>query len=150
MSNDYKKLTRSRTQRMLCGVCGGLGEYLNLDPTIIRIIWVLFTFFSIGLAILVYFIAAVIIPDEAYREDAGKPGPTGRGCCSDRLQLLPVPEYIVEVKVRFFHFSYLFSVSLFTEDILSVTKFLFTLKLTRDQSLFLFVPVSKSFVKYWK
>ena len=44
MSNDYKKLTRSRTQRMLCGVCGGLGEYLNLDPTIIRIIWVLFTF----------------------------------------------------------------------------------------------------------
>ena len=50
---------------MLCGVCGGLGEYLNLDPTIIRIIWVLFTFFSIGLAILVYFIAAVIIPDEA-------------------------------------------------------------------------------------
>ena len=65
MSNDYKKLTRSRTQRMLCGVCGGLGEYLNLDPTIIRIIWVLFTIFSIGLAILVYFIAAVIIPDEA-------------------------------------------------------------------------------------
>ena len=65
MSNDYKKLTRSRTQRMLCGVCGGLGEYLNLDPTIIRIIWVLFTFFSIGLAILVYFIAAVIIPDKA-------------------------------------------------------------------------------------
>ena len=65
MSNDDKKLTRSRTQRMLCGVCGGLGEYLNLDPTIIRIIWVLFTFFSIGLAILVYFIAAVIIPDEA-------------------------------------------------------------------------------------
>ena len=65
MSNDYKKLTRSRPQRMLCGVCGGLGEYLTLDPTIIRIIWVLFTFFSIGLAILVYFIAAVIIPDEA-------------------------------------------------------------------------------------
>ena len=65
MSNDYKKLTRSRTQRMLCGVCGGLGEYLNLDPTIIRIIWVLFTLFSIGLAILVYFIAAVIIPGEA-------------------------------------------------------------------------------------
>lgn len=64
MSNDYKKLTRSRTQKMLCGVCGGLGEYLSLDPTIIRIIWVLCTFFSIGMAILIYFIAAVIIPDE--------------------------------------------------------------------------------------
>ena len=64
MNNHYRRLTRSRTQKMLCGVCGGLGEYLNLDPTIIRIVWVLFTFFSVGMAILVYFIAAVIIPDE--------------------------------------------------------------------------------------
>lgn len=49
---------------MLCGVCGGLGEYLNLDPTVIRIAWVLLTFFSLGTAVLVYFIAAVIMPDE--------------------------------------------------------------------------------------
>lgn len=64
MNNEYKKLTRSRIKRMLCGVCGGLGEYLNLDPTVIRIIWVLFTFFSFGMAVLVYFITAVIMPDE--------------------------------------------------------------------------------------
>jgi len=64
MNNDYRKLTRSRTQKMLCGVCGGLGEYLSLDPTIIRIIWVLCTFFSVGMGVLIYFIAAVIIPDE--------------------------------------------------------------------------------------
>lgn len=49
---------------MLCGVCGGLGEYLNLDPTVIRIAWVLLTFFSLGTAVLAYFIAAVIMPDE--------------------------------------------------------------------------------------
>ena len=52
MNNDYRKLMRSRNKRMLCGVCGGLGEYLNLDPTVIRIAWVLLTFFSLGTAVL--------------------------------------------------------------------------------------------------
>lgn len=64
MNNEYRKLTRSRTKRMLCGVCGGIGEYLNVDPTIIRIAWMLFVFFSFGMAVLIYFIAAVIMPDE--------------------------------------------------------------------------------------
>ena len=64
MNNDYRKLMRSRNKRMLCGVCGGLGEYLNLDPTVIRIALVLLTFFSLGTAVLAYFIAAVIMPDE--------------------------------------------------------------------------------------
>ena len=63
MNNDFKKLTRSRANRMLCGVCGGLGEYLNVDPTVIRILWILFIFFSFGMAVLIYFIAAVIMPD---------------------------------------------------------------------------------------
>ena len=49
---------------MLCGVCGGIGEYLKLDPTVIRLLWILFVFFSLGMAVLIYFIAAVIIPDE--------------------------------------------------------------------------------------
>lgn len=64
MGNDYKKLTRSSTHKMLCGVCGGIGEYLNIDPTVIRLLWVLFIFFSFGMAVLIYFIAAVIMPDE--------------------------------------------------------------------------------------
>ncbi len=66
MNNDFKKLTRSRANRMLCGVCGGLGEYLNVDPTVIRILWILFIFFSFGMAVLIYFIAAVIMPDAEY------------------------------------------------------------------------------------
>lgn len=61
---DYKKLTRSRRARMLCGVCGGIGEYLNLDPTVVRLLWILFVFFSFGMAVLIYFIAAVVMPDE--------------------------------------------------------------------------------------
>lgn len=64
MGNDYKKLVRSRTKKMLCGVCGGIGEYLNIDPTVIRLLWILFIFFSFGMAVLIYFIAAVVMPDE--------------------------------------------------------------------------------------
>lgn len=58
-----KKLYRSRENRMLCGVCGGIAEYFNIDPTLIRLGFVLFGF--TGTAILAYFIAAVIIPDRA-------------------------------------------------------------------------------------
>lgn len=55
-----KKLYRSNTNRMLCGVCGGIGEYFNIDPTIIRLLWVLLACSGTGL--LAYLIAAVIIP----------------------------------------------------------------------------------------
>ena len=34
-----RKLYRSNTNRMICGVCGGIGEYLNVDPTLVRLIW---------------------------------------------------------------------------------------------------------------
>ena len=47
---------------MLGGVCGGIGEYFSIDPTLIRLLWVLLTICSIGAGILVYLIAWVIIP----------------------------------------------------------------------------------------
>ena len=56
-----KRLYRSRTQRMLCGVCGGIGEYFNIDPTLIRLLFVLIG--CTGGGILAYIIAAIIIPD---------------------------------------------------------------------------------------
>src|SRR5689334_16631054 len=43
-----KRLTRSTTDRMLAGVCGGMGKYLKIDPTIIRIVWVLVTVLGVG------------------------------------------------------------------------------------------------------
>ncbi|MBO5292421.1 MAG: PspC domain-containing protein [Lachnospiraceae bacterium] len=64
MENNYKKLEKSRTNRMLCGVCGGIGNYFTVDPTIIRILWVIGAIASCGTALLAYFIAAVIIPEE--------------------------------------------------------------------------------------
>jgi phage shock protein C len=63
MNTSYKQLTRSRTHRMLTGLCGGIGEYFNIDPTIVRVLFVLgfFAGLHIGLVI-VYIIMALIIP----------------------------------------------------------------------------------------
>ena len=47
--------------KILCGVCGGLGEFLGIDPTIIRLIWVVLAF-AAGSGLLIYLLAAVIIP----------------------------------------------------------------------------------------
>lgn len=60
---ESKKLYRSRSQRMICGVCGGIAEYFNIDPTIIRLVWVLFALTG-GSGLLIYFLAAIIMPDD--------------------------------------------------------------------------------------
>ena len=60
MSN--KKLYKSSVTRMLCGVCGGIAEYFNIDPTLVRLVWVIITLMG-GAGILAYIIAAIIIPD---------------------------------------------------------------------------------------
>ena len=59
-----KKLTRSRTDRTIFGVCGGIARYLNVDPTIVRLIWALVSLFSAGLGFIGYLVSALIIPDE--------------------------------------------------------------------------------------
>ena len=59
-----RRLHRSSKDTMICGVCGGLGEYLDVDPTLIRLIWVLLTCWA-GMSILAYLIAAIIIPMES-------------------------------------------------------------------------------------
>lgn len=64
MGNDYKKLIRSKTNRTICGVCGGLGEYIGVDPTVIRIIWLIASICSVGTGFVVYLLAAIIIPEE--------------------------------------------------------------------------------------
>jgi len=56
-----KRLYRSRDDRMIWGVCGGLAEYFNMDPTIVRIIFVLLIFAN-GLGILAYIIMAIVVP----------------------------------------------------------------------------------------
>lgn len=60
----YRRLLRSRSDRKLTGVCGGLAEYLSVDPTIVRVGVVLATLFTGGFVALAYLIAAVLIPEE--------------------------------------------------------------------------------------
>lgn len=60
-NNEYRKLYKSRN-RMLCGVCGGIGEYFNIDPTVIRLLWIIFSVVG-GCGILAYIIAAIVIPE---------------------------------------------------------------------------------------
>ncbi len=61
---EPRRLYRSKDNRMICGVCGGIGEYFNVDPVLLRLAMVLFTCASFGTGILAYFIGAVIIPDK--------------------------------------------------------------------------------------
>lgn len=56
-----KRLYRSNREKMLFGVCGGIAEYFNLDPTLIRLAWVIFCAMG-GSGILAYIVAAIIIP----------------------------------------------------------------------------------------
>ena len=63
--NDLRKmkLVKSRTNKMLTGVCGGIGELLGIDPTIIRLIWAALSLAG-GTGIILYIIAAVILPED--------------------------------------------------------------------------------------
>ncbi len=64
MSNQpVKRLFRSRSNRVIGGVCGGLAEYLNIDPTVLRVITALLTF-VMGMSLWVYLLAWLIIPEE--------------------------------------------------------------------------------------
>ena len=64
MEGNYKKLTRSRVERMICGVCGGIGEYVGIDPTLVRIIWVVLSIAGWGTGLVAYLIDAIIIQEE--------------------------------------------------------------------------------------
>ena len=59
---ELKRLYKSKSEKMLCGVCGGIAEYFNVDPTLIRLLVALLAVSGTG--IIAYIAAAVIIPEE--------------------------------------------------------------------------------------
>jgi phage shock protein C len=62
-----KRLTRSATDKMLCGVCGGIAEYLDVDPTVIRVAYVALSLFSAAFpGLILYIVLALIIPQKSY------------------------------------------------------------------------------------
>ena len=58
-----RKLYKSKTDQKICGVCGGIAEYFDTDPTVIRLAWVLFTLLG-GSGIVAYIIAAIKMSDD--------------------------------------------------------------------------------------
>lgn len=58
-----KRLYKSNVNKMIAGVCGGIAEYFNVDPTIVRLAWVVFTCIG-GSGLIAYIIAAIIIPQQ--------------------------------------------------------------------------------------
>lgn len=60
---ENKKLYLSTTDKKLCGVCGGIAAYFNIDPTLLRVIWAVLVF-AYGTGALAYLICALVIPKE--------------------------------------------------------------------------------------
>jgi phage shock protein C len=58
------KLYRSKSNKMIAGVCGGIGEYFKIDPTLVRLLWLLISLMSAGGGVVAYIIAWIIVPQE--------------------------------------------------------------------------------------
>jgi phage shock protein C len=58
------KLYRSKKNRIIAGVCGGIGEYFKVDPTLVRLLWLLVSVMGMGSGVVAYIIAWIIIPEE--------------------------------------------------------------------------------------
>ena len=74
MSDEPKRLYRSRKERMFSGVCGGLGEYLSIDPTIIRLIFVITALWG-GAGLIVYLVMMLVVPEEPLGVEVAPPEP---------------------------------------------------------------------------
>lgn len=67
-----KKLYRSETDKKLFGVLGGVAKYFDIDATVLRVIYVLLSFFVLGCPVLIYLVAALIIPKEPQTPQDGQ------------------------------------------------------------------------------
>ncbi|HXY03754.1 MAG TPA: PspC domain-containing protein [Terriglobales bacterium] len=59
-----KRLVRPRGNRKIAGVCAGFAEYFDLDVTLVRVVWLISVFLGVGLSLIAYFAAWIIMPDE--------------------------------------------------------------------------------------
>lgn len=62
-----ERYVRARDDRVLAGVCGGLGAYLDVDPALVRVAWVVVTLFSAGIGIVAYLLLWLLAPEEGER-----------------------------------------------------------------------------------
>ena len=57
-----KRLSKSTSNKMISGVCGGIGEYFGVDPTLVRLAWALVSLFTAGTGIVAYIVCAIVMP----------------------------------------------------------------------------------------
>jgi len=63
---NSKQIYRSRTDKMLAGVCGGLADYFHLDPTIVRLLYVVLSLASVGIGIVIYIVMMLVFPEKPF------------------------------------------------------------------------------------
>ena len=107
------KIYRSRTNSMIAGICGGLGEYLNVDPTVVRVVAVLLIFAK-GIGLLAYLVGWVIIPRRPEMEpEVVTPQPSQRSHLLPGLALIVVGLiFLLSNLIPWFDLSYLWPVVL--------------------------------------
>lgn len=71
-SAPRKKLTRSRRDKKIAGVCAGFAEYFDLDPTLVRLVWLMTALF-VGWGVIAYLLAWIILPEEPAPQEAAVP-----------------------------------------------------------------------------
>jgi len=69
-----KRLIRPRQGRKIAGVCAGFAEYLDLDVTMVRVVWLISVFLGVGLSLIAYVVAWIVMPDEPLVLPAPAPG----------------------------------------------------------------------------
>ena len=118
-----KRLYRSRRNSMIAGVCGGLGEYLNVDPTIMRLVAVLLIFAD-GIGLIAYIIAWIIVPHNPETEaEVVAPERSGLNPLLPGLALIVVGLiFLLNNFIPWFHFSYLWPLVLIVLGIVILTK----------------------------
>ncbi len=83
-----KRLRRSTSNKIIGGLCGGLGDYFNIDPTIIRLVWVLATFWVGFTSVIIYFIGLIIVSlteDKKPLQQSQEAGTVAEGEVDERL-----------------------------------------------------------------
>jgi phage shock protein C len=59
-----KRIYKNREKKMLCGVCAGLAEYFDIDPTLVRVLWAVISL-GYGIGLLAYIVCAIVFPDKS-------------------------------------------------------------------------------------
>ena len=92
MSGDYKRLYRSRDERMLFGVCGGIAEYFGVDPTLIRLLFVALVVMGAGGGLLLYVAMVILVPEKPIGATVTDPKLSAQSPGLAELDAMPVGE----------------------------------------------------------